>query len=40
MITKFTKGINYLNNLINQVEHGSKEYKLLVLAKYRYIQDY
>ena len=36
---KFVKAIEYLNNLINQVEVGSKEYRLLCLAKYKYIQD-
>jgi hypothetical protein len=36
---KFVKAIQYFNSLINQVEVGSKEYKLLCLAKYKYIQD-
>lgn len=40
METKFTKAMNFFNNLLNQVEIGSKEYKLLSLAKFRYIQDY
>jgi len=40
MVTKFTKGIEYLNNLINQVGPGSASYKLLVRAKHRYISDY
>lgn len=39
METKFTKAMNYYNSLINQVEYGSKEYKLLCLAQHRYIQD-
>lgn len=39
METKFTKAMNYYNNLINQVEKGSKEYQLLCLAQYRYILD-
>lgn len=39
METKFTKAMSYYNNLINQVEYGSKEYQLLCLAQYRYIQD-
>ena len=40
METKFTRGIKFLNDLINQTEIGSKEYKLLCAAKHRYIQDY
>ena len=40
METKFTRGIKFLNDLINQTETGSKEYKLLCAAKHRYIQDY
>ena len=40
METKFTRGIKFLNDLINQTEIGSKEYKLLCDAKHRYIQDY
>lgn len=40
METKFTKTMIYFNNLINQVEIGSKEYKLMCLLKYKYIQDY
>lgn len=39
METKFTKAMNYYNSLISQVEYGSKEYKLLCLAQYRYILD-
>jgi len=40
METKFTKGIGYFNDIINKVEKGSKEYRLMCLLKYRYIQDY
>jgi hypothetical protein len=40
METKFTKAIEYFNSVINQVEKGSKEYRLMCLLKYRYIQDY
>lgn len=40
METKFTKGIEYFNYIINKVEKGSNEYKLMCLLKYRYIQDY
>jgi hypothetical protein len=40
METTFTKGMEYLNNLINKVEKGSEAYKLLCLAKYRYVQDF
>lgn len=40
METKLTKGIEYFNNIINKVEKGSKEYQLMCLLKYRYIQDY
>lgn len=40
METKFTKAMDYYNNLIAQVEYGSKEYRLLVLAQHRYIQDF
>mgnify|MGYP003603954143 CR=1 FL=1 len=40
METKFTKAMDYFNTIINQVEKGSKEYKLLCAAKHRYIQDY
>ena len=29
-----------IEDLINQTETGSKEYKLLCAAKHRYIQDY
>lgn len=39
METKLTKAMKYFNNIINQVERGSKEYKLMCLLKYRYIQD-
>ena len=38
METKFTKAIEDYNNLINKVQCGSKEYKLLCLAKYIYIK--
>jgi hypothetical protein len=40
METKFTRGIRFLNDLINQTETGSKEYKLLCAAKHKYIQDF
>lgn len=40
METKFTKAMEYFNTIIDQVEIGSKEYKLMCLLKYRYIQDY
>ena len=40
METKFTKTVEYFNSIINQVEKESKEYKLMCLLKYRYIQDY
>lgn len=40
METKFSKAMKYYNDLINQVEIGSLEYRLLCLAKYRYIDDY
>jgi hypothetical protein len=40
METKFTKAMKYFNDIINQVEVGSKEYQLMCLLKYRYIQDY
>lgn len=40
METKFTKALEYFNSIINQVEKGSKEYKLMCLLKYRYIQDH
>jgi len=39
METKFTKAMEYYNNLLNQVEVGSREFKLLCLAKFKYIQD-
>lgn len=39
METKFTKAMEYHNSLIAQVEYGSKEYRLLVLAQHKYIQD-
>ena len=29
METKFTKAMDYFNAIINQVEKGSKEYKLM-----------
>jgi hypothetical protein len=40
METKFTKAMDYYNSIINQVEKGSKEYQLMCLLQYRYIQDY
>lgn len=40
METKFTRGLRFLNDLIDQTETGSKEYKLLCAAKHRYIQDF
>lgn len=40
METKFTKAMEYFNNIIDKVEKGSKEYKLMCLLKYRYIQNY
>lgn len=40
MITKFTKSMEYINSLINQVNVDTKEYKLLCALKYMYIQDY
>lgn len=40
METKFSKGVDYYNNLINQVEFGSSCYKLLVKAKHKYIKDF
>lgn len=39
METKFTKAMEYYNNLLSQVKVGSKEFKLLCLAKFKYIQD-
>lgn len=39
MDTKFTKAMQFYNNLINQVEYGSKEYRLLCQAQHKYIQD-
>lgn len=40
METSFTKGMKYINNLINQTKKGSDCYKLLILSKYRYISDF
>lgn len=40
METRFTKGLKYLNDLINQTKKGTKPYKLLVLSKMRYISDF
>lgn len=40
METKFSIAMKYYNDLINQVVVGSFEYKLLCLAKYKYIDDY
>lgn len=40
MKNKFTKAMEYYNSLISQVEYGSKEYRLLVLAQHRYIIDF
>lgn len=40
MVTKFTKAMEYFNNIINKVEKGSYEYHLMCLLKYKYIQDY
>jgi len=40
MTNRFTLGIQYLNNLINQTKKGSNCYKLLVRAKHRYILDF
>lgn len=40
MCTKFEKAMLYYNHLMSKVEFGSDAYKLLCLAKYRYIEDY
>jgi hypothetical protein len=40
METRFSKGLKYLNELINKTQTGSECYRLLVRAKYRYINDY
>jgi hypothetical protein len=40
METKFTKAMKYFNDIINQVEIGSKEYRLMVLLQHKYIQDF
>jgi hypothetical protein len=40
MKTKFSKGMEYFNSIIDKAEHGSEEYRLMCLLKYRYIQDY
>jgi hypothetical protein len=40
METKFTKGMEYFNEVISKVEIGSESYKLLCLLKHRYIQDF
>lgn len=40
METKFAKAMEYFNSIINKVERGSEEYKLMCLLKYRYAQDF
>ncbi len=40
MTTKFTKGMEYFNEIINKVEVGGEAYKLMCLLKYKYIQDF
>ena len=40
MITRFTRGVDYFNELIGQTKFGGPCYKLLVAAKFKYIQDF
>jgi hypothetical protein len=40
METKFTKGMQYFNDIINKVEVGSEPYQLMILLKCKYIQDF
>lgn len=40
MDTKFTRAMEYFNNIIDKVEKGSDEYRLMCLLKYRYIMDF
>jgi hypothetical protein len=40
METRFTKGINFYNNLIDETEFGSKCYKLIHTAKMYYILNF
>jgi len=40
MATRFTRGVDYFNELIDQTEFGGTYYRLLVAAKFRYIQDF
>lgn len=40
METKFTKGVVYFSDIINKVEKGSFECKLMCALKYKYLQDF
>jgi hypothetical protein len=38
MKNKFSTSMEFFNDIINKVEKGSKEYKLMCLLKFKYIQ--
>jgi hypothetical protein len=40
MKTRFTKGIDFYNNLMNQTEFGSSYYKLIHSTKMYYILNF